>query len=233
MKRVIDNLYTLKGAKSGTRIDELKLQLGIGTDTPSIDYVKHSLATAANDFLVASGAGAFAKQTLAQVKTTLGLGTAAYTAATAYVTHALATAANDFIVASGSGAFVKRTVEQTRAILEKIYTEQEEISSGESETTLSTDAFLSFISTDSAGDTFILPDGEITGQLKKIIMRADGGDSVGAGEGLVTGTFGSDQGTLTFNNTGEYALLQWDGSQWVCLELASILDTTNAPSLGS
>jgi hypothetical protein len=35
--------------------------------------ILHSLATAANDFLVASGAGAFAKQTLAQVKTLLGL----------------------------------------------------------------------------------------------------------------------------------------------------------------
>jgi hypothetical protein len=81
MKRVIDNLYTLKGVKSGTRIDELKLQLGIGTDTSTSDYVKHSLATAANDFLVASGSGAFAKQPFAQTKTTLGLGTVAYTAA--------------------------------------------------------------------------------------------------------------------------------------------------------
>jgi hypothetical protein len=233
MKRVIDNLYTLKGAKSGTRIDELKLQLGIGTDTPSTDYVKHSLATAANDFLVASGSGAFAKQTLAQVKTTLGLGTAAYTAATAYVTHALATAANDFVVASGSGAFIKKTVEQTRAILNKIYAAQEDISAGESETTLSLDSYLSLISTDSGGDVFILPDGDVTGQLKKILMKADGGDSVGDGEGDVTGTFGSDAGTLKFNNAGEYALLQWDGSQWNCLELGSMFDTTNAPTLGS
>ena len=190
MKRLIKNLYTMKGGNAGERITELKL--------------------------------------------ILGLGDAAYTDPSAYITHALATAENDFLVASGSGAYVKKTLAETKAILGlKVYEEQEEISSGESETTLSTDAFLSFISTDSAGDTFILPDGEITGQLKKIIMRADGGDSVGAGEGLVTGTFGSDQGTLTFNNTGEYALLQWDGSQWVCLELASILDTTNAPSLGS
>lgn len=270
MKRVIDNLYTLKGAKSGTRIAELKLQLGMGTDTPTTDYVKHSLATAANDFLVASGSGAFAKQTLAQTKTTLGLGTAAYTAATAYVTHALATAANDFIVASGTGtfvkktlaetkvilglgsaayveavaandfivatgvgAFVKKTLEQTRAILGKLYEAQEDISSGESETTLSLDSFLSLISTDSAGDVFILPNGTVTGQLKKILMKADGGDSVGDGEGDVTGMFGSDAGTLKFNNAGEYALLQWDGTQWNCLELGSMFDTTNAPTLGS
>lgn len=46
--------------------------------------VSHSLATAANDFLVASGAGAFVKKTLAQVKAILGLGSAAYTDSTAY-----------------------------------------------------------------------------------------------------------------------------------------------------
>jgi len=36
-------------------------------------YILHSLATAANDFLVASGAGVFVKNTLAEVKTLLGL----------------------------------------------------------------------------------------------------------------------------------------------------------------
>lgn len=46
--------------------------------------VSHSLATAANDVLVASGAGAFVKKTLAELKTILGLGTAAYTASTDY-----------------------------------------------------------------------------------------------------------------------------------------------------
>jgi hypothetical protein len=42
-------------------------------------YVKHSLATAVSDFLVASGAGVWAKKTLAEVKTLLSLGNAAYT----------------------------------------------------------------------------------------------------------------------------------------------------------
>jgi hypothetical protein len=41
-------------------------------------YLNHAMATAENDFLVASGAGAFVKRTLAQVKTILGLGDAAY-----------------------------------------------------------------------------------------------------------------------------------------------------------
>lgn len=233
MKNIIKNLYTRGGGSAGERITELKRILGMGSDTPSTDYVKHSLATAANDFLVASGAGAFAKQTLAQAKSTLGLGTAAYTAATAYVTHALATATNDFIVASGAGTYVKKTVEQTRAILEKLYEAQENIAAGESEVTLSNDSYMSYISTDSAGDTFFLPDGNITGQLKKILMKADGGDSVGSGNGLVKGTFGSDVGTLTFNTAGEFALLQWNGTQWVALELGSMLDTTNAPTFSS
>jgi len=40
---------------------------------PHAVYVKHALATAANDFLVASGAGAFVKKTLAEVQTLLGI----------------------------------------------------------------------------------------------------------------------------------------------------------------
>lgn len=39
--------------------------------------IPHSLATAVNDFLVASASGTFVKKTLAEVKTILGLGTAA------------------------------------------------------------------------------------------------------------------------------------------------------------
>lgn len=39
-------------------------------------YIKHSLATAVSDFLVASGAGAFVKKTLDEVKTLLGIGAA-------------------------------------------------------------------------------------------------------------------------------------------------------------
>jgi hypothetical protein len=177
--------------------------------------------------------GGTAGERIAELKLQLGLSSAAYTPTTDYVKHSLATAASDFIIASGSGVFVKRTVEQTRVVLNKLYEAQEDISSGESETTLSLDSYLSLISTDSGGDTFILPDGTVTGQLKKILMKADGGDSVGDGEGLVTGTFGSDVGSLTFNNAGEFALLQWDGSQWNALELGSMFDTTNAPAFSS
>lgn len=39
------------------------------------ETVKHSLATAENDFLVASGSGVIVKKTLAETKTILGVGT--------------------------------------------------------------------------------------------------------------------------------------------------------------
>ena len=55
---------------------------------PHTGYILHSLATAASDFLVASGVGAFVKKTLAEVKTLLGLGSAAYTASTDYAVSA-------------------------------------------------------------------------------------------------------------------------------------------------
>jgi hypothetical protein len=99
----------------GAQISHANLS-GLSNDDHT-QYIKHSLATAASDFLVASGAGVFIKKTLAETKTVLGLGSAAYTASTAYVTHALATAANDFLVASGSGAFVKKTLAETKTVL--------------------------------------------------------------------------------------------------------------------
>jgi len=112
-----DHSHQSAGAQAG------KLDHGLALDGLLDDdhtqYTKHSLATAASDFLVASGAGVFIKKTLAEVKTILGLGSAAYTAATDYVTHALATVANDFLVASGSGAYIKKTLAETLTILGK------------------------------------------------------------------------------------------------------------------
>jgi hypothetical protein len=52
------------------------------------NFISHTLATAVNDFLVASGVGVFVAKTLAQVKVIFGLGTAAYTAATDYAVAA-------------------------------------------------------------------------------------------------------------------------------------------------
>lgn len=56
--------------------------------------ISHSLATAANDFLVASGVGTFVKKTLAEVKSILGLGSAAYTNSNAYASAAQGTTAD-------------------------------------------------------------------------------------------------------------------------------------------
>ncbi len=73
-------------------------------DNPSL-YIKHSLATAVNDFLVASGVGLFVKKTLAQVKTILGLGSAAYTASTDYAPAAAGvTGGNTHDHVGGDGA---------------------------------------------------------------------------------------------------------------------------------
>jgi hypothetical protein len=117
MSSYLKNKLQILRMLSSKTAPEIKQAVEVTQATPSGGYVSHGLATAANDFLVASGVGVFVKKTLAQVKVILGLGTAAYTAATAYVTHALATAANDFLVASGSGVFVKKTLAETKTIL--------------------------------------------------------------------------------------------------------------------
>ena len=71
MKRVINNLYTLDGGVAQERVNELRTLLGLGTTGASTEFVEHSLATATNDFLVASGSGVFVKKTLAETKAIL------------------------------------------------------------------------------------------------------------------------------------------------------------------
>jgi hypothetical protein len=68
-----------------------------------------------------------------------------------------------------------------------------------------------------------LASGVVTGQLKKILFTVDNGDAV------ITGAFTGDNNTLTFANAGEYALLQWNGTDWIALELSSVLNMTHAP----
>jgi len=104
-------------------------------------------------------------------------------------------------------------------------TAQEEIA-GNVGGAISVATFLSFISSDAGGDAFTLASGTHLRQQKKIIFRTDGG-----GDAVVTGAFAGTANTLTFNDAGEYVLLEWNGTDWIALEIGSVLDLTNAPVL--
>lgn len=64
-----DHSHQSAGAQAGKLDHGLALN-GLGDDDHP-QYIKHSLATAVSDFLVASGAGVFIKKTLAEVRTLL------------------------------------------------------------------------------------------------------------------------------------------------------------------
>ena len=83
-------------AETTTGSDTTKAVHPAGLKVELDKKINHSLATAVNDFLVATGVGVFAKKTLAEVKTILGLGTAAYTASTAYATAAQGVKADSY-----------------------------------------------------------------------------------------------------------------------------------------
>ena len=91
---------------------------------------------------------------------------------------------------------------------------------------IAVDTFCTTISSDAGGDAFTLADGKLIGQLKKIHFYVDGG-----GDAVVTGKFGATGAstTLTFSDAGEYALLCWNGSGWVALELYSVITVAHRP----
>jgi len=66
-----DHSHQSAGAQAGKLDHGLALD-GLGDDDHT-QYIKHSLATAINDFLLASGAGAFVKKTLAETIAILGV----------------------------------------------------------------------------------------------------------------------------------------------------------------
>jgi hypothetical protein len=123
--------------------------LGGLSDDDHTQYIKHALATAVSDFLVASGAGAYIKKTLAEVKTILGLpedhgalGGLSDDDHTQYIKHALSTAASDFLIGSGSNTFIKKTLAEVQAL----------IGAG------GLDSGTSFPASPSAGDTYFRSD---------------------------------------------------------------------------
>jgi len=79
--------------------------------------------------------------------------------------------------------------------------------------------------TTTGADAGSLADGAFIGQLKKIIMVVDGGD------GTLTPTNLSGYTTITFADAGDFALLAWDGSNWIVLETGNTVDGISAPAL--
>jgi len=82
------------------------------------------------------------------------------------------------------------------------------------------------IAVDAGGDAYTLAAGVCIGQLKKIMLSATAG-----GTGVVTSVFAGAATTLTFTNAGEYALLMWNGTDWIALELASVVTLTHKPAI--
>lgn len=74
--------------------------------------------------------------------------------------------------------------------------------------------YLTTINTDAGGDAFTLANGTQIGQMKKILLVADGG-----GDAVVTPATALAGGTtITFNDATDYVILQWSGTAWVVLE---------------
>jgi hypothetical protein len=79
--------------------------------------------------------------------------------------------------------------------------------------------------TTTGADAFTLANGAVIGQLKKVQMIVDGGDGVLTPANLAGGT------TITFADAGDFALLAWDGTDWVAIELGNDADGATAPVL--
>lgn len=91
---------------------------------------------------------------------------------------------------------------------------------------ISITTFYTTFDTDAGGDAFTLADGVAAGQLKKIQMITDGG-----GDGVLTPDNLDGGTTITFADAGDFALLGWDGSSWIAIELGNAADGVSAPVL--
>lgn len=61
-------------------------------------------------------------------------------------------------------------------------------------------------------ETRTLPNGTITGQLKRIVMSVDGG-----GNCIVTITSPTGSSTITFSDVGQFVELLWDSNSWTII----------------
>lgn len=85
--------------------------------------------------------------------------------------------------------------------------------------------YLTTIDTSAGATAYTLAAGSAIGQRKKILMRVDNGDAT------ITGAFAGTANTLTFANAGEFALLEWNGTDWIALELGSYLNMAHVPTI--
>lgn len=74
--------------------------------------------------------------------------------------------------------------------------------------------------TTTGADAGTLADSTIKGHLKKVKMIVDGGDG--------TLTF-NGTATIVFADAGDYAILMWNGTDWIPVELGNDADGATAP----
>ncbi len=83
--------------------------------------------------------------------------------------------------------------------------------------------YLTKLDSTSGAMAITLADGLVLGQLKKLQLTVDGGDAT-----LTPANF-SNGATITFADAGDFALLQWNGTQWVAVEVGNDADGATAP----
>lgn len=79
--------------------------------------------------------------------------------------------------------------------------------------------------TTGSGHASTLADGTFVGQMKKIQLIVDAGDLVLTPANLAAGT------TITFADVGDYAVLVWNGTDWVMVESGNDADGVTGPVL--
>jgi hypothetical protein len=92
--------------------------------------------------------------------------------------------------------------------------------------TNSTDATMATYYTEvvvTTGTTTVnVPNGNVKGQLKKLRLITNAGTQANV---VLT----NPGGTVAFVDVGDFVLVQWDGSNWILLELGNDADGTTAP----
>ena len=91
--------------------------------------------------------------------------------------------------------------------------------------TLSVDAYVSNIETTGVADAFVMGDGYIKGQVKRVVHYIDGGSAVLTPSNLSGGT------TLTFTTVGEFVEMYWNGTDWFVYNIGNTATPGTLPVL--